>query len=117
MSDGTFEMPPRAERRRKSRRRVLLNGLFVHSDGAQRIACVITELTANGARVEMPIVQDLPASAYLINIRDCIAYQAKIVWNSGTAAALSFSKTFPLTSISNPRLAYLKTVWQESAKR
>jgi hypothetical protein len=117
VSDGANELPPQAERRPKARRRVLFGGIVTYFDGQHHIACTIRNLTPDGARISVPIRQPIPSNVYLINLKDRVAYESTIVWNTGSEAGLAFSKILPLAEITDPALAYLKKLWHEAAMR
>jgi len=111
------ELPPPAERRPKPRRRVLLGAIVTWSDGARSFGCSIRNLSETGARITMPPNQGVPAHVYLINVPHRVAHEAQIVWNNGAEAGLAFFKTMPLDEVTDPKLDYLKKLWQGSSMR
>ena len=111
------ELPPPAERRPKPRRRVLLGGLVAYSDGARSFACTIRDLSATGARITLPPNLAVPAKIYLINLRDRTAHEGTIVWNKGAEAGVTFSQSFSIADLTDPKLNYLRKLWQGSATR
>jgi hypothetical protein len=58
-----------------------------------------------------------PSEFHIINIRDRIAYDAKLVWNKGGEIGVIFKKATPLSAISDPALAFLKRLWMAKAAR
>src|SRR5476651_1220075 len=111
------DLPPPAERRPSPRRRVLLGGLVAYSDGERSFDCIIRNLSDTGARITLPPSQPVPSNIYLINVRDRTAHEAKIMWNDGFEAGVAFLKSFPITDLPDPKLAYLKRLWSASAVR
>ncbi len=111
------DLPLVPERRPQRRTRVLLGALIVYHDGAQHFDCMMRDLTSVGARIALPRNQPMPSLVYLINMRDRTAHEAKVAWNSGKAAGLSFLNSFPLSEITDPKLSYLKQLWHERAMR
>ena len=49
------------------------------------------------------------------NIRDRIAYEAKVVWNKGSEIGVTFKLAMPLAGITDPTLAFLKQLWLTKA--
>jgi hypothetical protein len=105
------------ERRPKRRNRVLLGGIVSYAEGKHQFDCAIRDLTDKGARIVVPRNQQFPSSFYLINIRDRIAYDVKIMWNNGKEVGVSFKKTYPLADIADPALSFLKRQWLAQATR
>ena len=113
----TRDIPRAPDRRPQRRTRVLLGARISYSDGAQHFDCTIRDLTNAGARISLPRNQPIPSIVYLINMRDRTAHEAKVAWNNGKEAGLSFIKSFPLGDIDDPNLLYLKQLWHERALR
>jgi hypothetical protein len=111
------ELPPRIERRPKQRKRVLLSGIVAYSAGARSFPCSIRNLTESGARITLPVNLAVPSNVYLINLRERIAHEAKIVWTNGAEAGLSFVGSVALADVTDPKLAYLEKLWHGSATR
>ena len=107
--------PPIAERRPKSRRRVLLTGIIAYDDGAHSFHCTIRNLSDSGARLAVGGSTLLPPDFYVINIRDRVAYDAKLVWNKSSEIGVTFKAVIPLASITDSQLAFLKRLWLSKA--
>ena len=107
--------PPPAERRPKPRSRVLLSGIVVHGDGAYSFDCSFRNLSETGARVVVGRTSQFPSQFFLINIRDRVAYDCKVVWNRGNEVGVTFKATVALSAITDPGLAYLKKLWLAKA--
>lgn len=114
-NDDRHDPPPMAERRPKTRKRVLLTGIIAYDDGAHSFHCTIRNLSESGARLAITGSMLFPPDFYLINIRDRVAYDANLVWNKGTEVGVTFKATLPLASITDPRLAFLKRLWLTKA--
>lgn len=104
-----------AERRPKPRKRVLLTGIIAYGEGAHSFHCTIRNLSETGARLAINNSVLLPSDFYLINIRDRVAYEAKLVWNKGSEIGVTFTATLPLASITDPGLGFLKRLWLSKA--
>jgi len=53
----------------------------------------------------------VPPAFHLINIRDRLVYDAKVVWNRGAELGLAFQKTVRMSEIVDPKLSYLTRLW------
>ncbi|HJS46166.1 MAG TPA: PilZ domain-containing protein [Rhizomicrobium sp.] len=116
MGDGpNRDVPPPAERRPKGRKRVLLTGIVAYANGAYSFHCTIRNLSETGARLAVGNNAQFPSDFYLINIRDRIAYDAKLVWNRGSEIGVTFKSIMPLAGITDPALAFLKQLWLTKA--
>lgn len=114
-NDANHDAPPPAERRPKGRKRVLLTGIVAHGLGAHSFHCTIRNLSESGARLAVGNNALFPSDIYLINIRDRVAYEAKVVWNKGSEIGVTFTHTMPLDGITDPALAFLKQLWLTKA--
>lgn len=88
-----------AERRPKRRKSVLTAGIVASADGTFNLNCTIRDLSESGARLAMPRNAKLPASFYLIDVRERLAYEAATIWNNGTEAGVKFGKTQRLADV------------------
>jgi len=103
------------ERRPQSRKRVLLTGIIATSGGERSFDCTIRDLSQTGARIVAAKGAQLPAEFYLINIRDRVAYDARLVRSDGPEAGITFKKTIALSGLSDPSLGFLKRLWLSKA--
>jgi hypothetical protein len=114
-NNDRHDPPPLAERRPKPRKRVLLTGIIAYGEGAHSFHCTIRNLSESGARLAVTNGALLPSDFYLINIRDRVAYDAKLAWNKSAEIGVTFKAVLPLASITDPALAYLKRLWLSKA--
>jgi hypothetical protein len=114
MKQDDFDPPP-AERRPTPRSRVLLPGIVVHGDGAYSFDCSFRNLSETGARVSMGRNLQFPSQFFLINVRDRVAYDCRVVWNRGSEVGVAFKATVALSAVTDPALAYLKKLWLAKA--
>lgn len=103
------------ERRPKSRKQVLLTGLLASVDGAHSVDCTIRDLSETGARIVAARGVQFPPYFYLINVRDRVAYEARLIRSDGLEAGVVFGKTLPLSGLSDPALGFLKRMWLSKA--
>lgn len=104
-----------AERRPQARKRVLLTGIIAYGNGANSFPCTIRSLSETGARLGVGNSAQFPSDFYLINIRDRVVYEVKLVWNKGTEIGVTFKSTIALGGITDPALAFLKQLWLTKA--
>ena len=116
MAQPPSSEPPPIERLPKRRNRVVLGGVISYADGAHSFNCTFRDITDTGARVVVR-GQQFPSHFYLINIRDRLAYDANVMWNSGSEVGVSFQKTFRVDLIVDPALKYLRGLWLAPAPR
>ena len=102
------------ERRPQLRKRVLLTGIVVYANGRFSFDCTFRNLSETGARVSVGKNTQFPSEFYLINIRDRVAYEAKVVWNSGSEVGVAFQKILPMSEIDST-LGFLKQLWLAKA--
>jgi hypothetical protein len=107
------QTPPKAERRPNGRRRALLGGLVVHSQGRFSFPCTIRNLSGDGARVTFKKGQIMPSSFFLIDTWAARGHRAQIAWITATEAGVSFTDSFDMDAIADPALAYLKRFWDQ----
>lgn len=105
--------PPSAvkEKRRAPRRRTLLTGKIVHSEGAFSLDCTIRDLSATGARIQVKRDALVPTSIFLINIRDRVAYEGVVGWKRLPEYGIAFLATHALSNLTKPELQFLKRIW------
>jgi hypothetical protein len=97
------------------RRRVSLQGIISWMPGATALGCTLLDLSIDGARVTLHRDCSLPMAFFLINVQDRCVYHARIAWRKDKMVGLQFLSVRALSSISEPELAFLKSIWQQSA--
>jgi hypothetical protein len=106
-----------AERRPKTRKPVLLTGIIAYAEGAHSFDCTLRNVSETGARIGVGKNVTVPSDFHLINMRDRVAYDAKLVWNKGSEIGVTFKNATPLAAIRDPALAFLKRLWMARAAR
>ena len=115
MTSGPDDKPPLLERRPKQRKRVLLTGIITYANGNFSFECTIRDLSETGARVNVGKHTQFPGDFYLINIRDRVAYDAKVVRKDANNIGVTFKNSYPLSGVVDPSLSYLKRLWLAKA--
>lgn len=106
MSADSSDIPPLAERRPAPRRRALLSGRIVYAEGRFSLPCTIRNISANGVRIAFAPGAMLPASFYLINVKERMIYRADVIWASNAEAGAKIEESFSVDAIPSA-LAYL----------
>jgi hypothetical protein len=106
-----------AYRPRPPRKRTCLNGKLVYSegptvpDGAFTLDCTVRDISEGGARIIIPQHLPLPPNMFLIVVKYCVAYWAKVVWLNYPARGLCFMKTYAMTDPLPDDLKFLRSLW------
>ncbi|HEX3430216.1 MAG TPA: PilZ domain-containing protein [Rhizomicrobium sp.] len=108
---------PAAESRRAGRNRTLFRGKLVSRDGSFSSECVIRNLSAAGARIEVPSDTLFPVRLYLIGARLPVAYDAEVVWRRGAKAGLKFNSRIELGDGESAAPLFLKRLYSELRPR
>ncbi len=110
-----MELPPIAERRPKTRSRTLLGGVVVWNNGNLKLNCKIRDISESGARISVERGHVVPSHFFMINVRDGMAHESKVVWQSGDQIGMKFIRSFELGVVTEPSLIHLKKIWEQRA--
>jgi len=116
---GIGELPPFAYPHRPARRRTCLCGKLVFGEGtflpsrAFTLDCSIHDLSEGGAKIVLSQFQFVQPDLYLIVVKFCVAYRAKVVWQKFPARGLKFSKTYFLNAALPDESNVLRRLWLE----
>ena len=105
------------ERPRRTRKRVLLAGFITYSNGLHTLNCSVKDISEDGARIVASGALPFPDQIYLVVINRRSAHQAVVVWRRGQQAGLKFVRSFLVTELPEPSLAYLRRTWADRALR
>lgn len=103
--------------RREARKRVLLDGKIVYSDGAASLDCTILDVSPSGACIRTPRGREIPSCLHLIDVRNRMAYEATVAWYKSPLAGLRFVESYPIGSALPEHLGYLRKLWIDCAMR
>ena len=117
MSDGTFPSNEIVDRRPSVRQRVSFPGLIVYANGAQTCDCTFRNLSPGGACIVKMHLLQIPDHFYLINIRDGIAYESRVVWNKARQFGVKFESVVSLAANTDLAFQGLKQLWLARASR
>ena len=109
--------PREFDRRPEARKRVLLSGLIVYGHGAVTCDCTIKNLSTSGARIRLPYLLALPDRFHVINVRQGVAHNARIVWNKGLDLGLKLDTTISLAANTDIEFERLKRLWLAKTTR
>lgn len=80
------------DRRRSIRRKVLRGGAIVFNNGASIIACVVRNLSEQGARLELESSLGVP-EVFTLRFNDGHAIDCAVVWRRQKTIGVTFSPT------------------------
>jgi hypothetical protein len=104
------------EHRKAPRKKVLLTGKIIYDGGAHVLDCSIRDISATGARIAIAPGTFIPATVYLLDMVNRVAYEAAVVSERTNGFGMKFLKTLPLAQVTAPELRYLKRIWMENAR-
>jgi hypothetical protein len=117
MDGKRLSAPPRGEMRILARKRVLLGGIVAHDDGCYSFACTIRNLSDSSARITIPPRYLIPRELYLIKIKAGLAHRARVAWSGEKEAGLCLLSSYDLRQLGEPRLCFLRQLWEAGAPR
>jgi hypothetical protein len=96
---------------------VLIGGVVVSRDGSQTWDCAIKDLSGTGARIQLADGQVIPEHCYFVELKNGTAYEANVLWIRPPLAGLSFTATYPLADLTDPKLQFLRRHWLDRRRR
>jgi hypothetical protein len=87
---------------------VLWSGKIVYSGGEYTFGCTIRDFSDSGARIVLRGAPIIPREFYLLNLTTRTCHEASVAWNDGRQLGLKLARSFPIDSIVDPALAFLK---------
>jgi PilZ domain-containing protein len=105
-----------SNRRKDARKRVVVRGKVVYSNGAFSVDCMIRNISSKGARITVEKGIGIPTHVYLIDIPAGIAYAAEVASIRADAFGLRLLRSHKIADLKDPELRYLKYVWQGCAR-
>lgn len=83
-----------ANRRQAPRRKVLWGSRIANFDGTRYAKCETRDISAAGARVHLDDPQYLSERVYFMDMRNRLAYEARIVWQKAPELGLQFLRSY-----------------------
>ncbi|HYE47118.1 MAG TPA: PilZ domain-containing protein [Caulobacter sp.] len=109
--------PGAVERRRSHRQRALLTGKLATNEASLTIDCVIRNLSPTGALVETGSPHLLPAELHLLQVREGVAWDAKVIWRRGNQVGLELVERHELKDSTDKQLRALRGIWSQMVGR
>ena len=110
-------LPGHIEKRRAPRQRALLAGKLATGEASLTIDCVIRNLSADGALVETTSPHLIPNELHLLQVRDGVAWDARVIWRRGNRVGLALLGRHDLKDSTEKALMALRRVWSHMAVR
>ncbi len=100
-----------AEKRSSPRRRVLLSALVVNSAFDAIFRCRVRDVSATGARLDIPTGYHPPAAFWLIALSSGMAYEAKLAWRKPPNIGIELGEPIDLDKTDSRMGRRLRTIW------
>jgi hypothetical protein len=98
------------DKREKPRRRTYLGGRVVQDDGIS-IACVIRNVSASGAMIEVPPLTTVPDEWTLLDMKHALAHRVVVRWRKDTRLGVRFARSWDLQGDIPSNLYHLQRLW------
>ena len=102
------------ERRKAKRSRTVLLAIGCSLDETTTFDCHIRNQTADSAHIKFSESVPVPLSFYLINVRDRVAYEAKVKWRKPGESGLELGPAIALVA-PEPRYRHLRRLCFQKA--
>ena len=96
--------------RRRPRKKAQLRGLLVLLDGSETADCRVEDVSAAGARIYVDEGLTVPPHCFLLVTGKEVAQEVNVVWVKGPELGLKFINTYPLESVRNTNLQFLRSL-------
>src|SRR5262245_6111489 len=83
--------------RESARSRLFSAGVLVND--AQRLNCLIRDISPQGAQIRLDASQLVPESGFLINLKSGSAHRAYPVWRKGSLSGLRLAEVYAMTAL------------------
>lgn len=104
--------PANIDRRIEPRVSTQTPGRIMHGDKLSLWAdCVIRDLSASGAKVELSHLHKLPPRFVLLHFSAAMAYEVVLKWRRGDLAGMAFEQRHALDALTSDRLAPAREAW------
>lgn len=108
----TLGGPASSDRRIEPRVSTQTPGRIMHGEKLSLWAdCVIRDLSASGAKIELSHLHKLPPRFVLLHFSAAMAYEVVLKWRRGDLAGMSFEHRHALETSTAPRLAAAREAW------
>ena len=102
------------DRRNFPRKRVLFSGVIIGPQSEARIDCIIRDISASGAQIQVKQAVTISSPVFLIDTRNEAAHRATVAWGATGRLGLSFSRSYLLDPGLASELQFLRTVLVEA---
>jgi PilZ domain-containing protein len=109
---GLHKTQDTAERRIAPRRRVMWGSWLVTPDGSHCVPCQTRDFSATGARVALDDQRAFPASVCFLDMRNRLAYEARIAWRKTPEMGLEFVKVYRFADVPEALRGVIEQVCQ-----
>ena len=82
------------EKRLAPRRKVLWGARLANLDGTRYLRCLTRDISVSGARVDIETQPFPEDSAWFLDLRSRMAYEARVVWHKAPELGLQFLRSY-----------------------
>lgn len=87
-------MLKKQEKRQSPRRKVLWGARLANLDGSRYLRCMTRDISAGGARVDIETQTFPENTAWFLDLRSRMAYEARVVWQKAPELGLQFVRSY-----------------------
>jgi len=102
---------------RTPRQRSFIGVTIVHGPDMMTLDCVVRDASDTGAKLSVPPLTVLPERFWLLDRRQAVAYDARLVWRRGDFAGVEFVGERALDEARDHETRMLRRIWIEKAPR
>lgn len=98
------------DKRIEPRQRTYLGARVFQDDGIS-VSCVIRNLSATGALVEVPPLTTVPDSWVLIDMKNAMAHRVSVSWRQEARVGVRIEHSYDLTGTVPAHLRHAQRLW------
>ena len=114
LKSGSLRHVSPVDQRQFPRKRVLFSGVITGPECETAIECIIRDISASGAQIQIKQAVTLQSPVYLIDTRNEAAHRATVAWAGDRRLGLSFAHSYLLDVGLANELQFLRTVLVEA---
>jgi hypothetical protein len=92
-------------RRQAERRKVLWGARLANLEGSRYLKCLARDISSAGVRVDIETQQFVEDRAYFLDLRNRMAYEARVVWQKAPELGLQFIRSYRFDELPSPAIA------------
>jgi hypothetical protein len=97
-----------ADARKSHRKQAVQTGKVAYRGNSHSFNCTIRDISEAGARIGLSECHFLPKDFFLIDTRNRIIHEARVVWVAYSQRGVRFLRSYPIDQRLPPELEFLK---------